>query len=122
MRRIVFEDNLEALRTLPTGSVDLIYIDPPFNTGKTQRRTQLSTIGSSKEIESGLEAAVTEPSNSGQDNSATDSKTTQRSWSRDWSKPTGSWHRTGRSIFISTTGRSTCAGCCWMSCSDRRIF
>lgn len=46
MRRIVFEDNLEALRTLPTGSVDLIYIDPPFNTGKTQRRTQLSTIGS----------------------------------------------------------------------------
>jgi site-specific DNA-methyltransferase (adenine-specific) len=39
--KIVFGDNLEALKTLGDGSVDLIYIDPPFNTGKQQARTQI---------------------------------------------------------------------------------
>ncbi|MGH2615521.1 MAG: DNA-methyltransferase [Thermomicrobiales bacterium] len=34
------------LQTLPSGSVNLIYIDPPFNTGKTQRREQIRTIAS----------------------------------------------------------------------------
>jgi site-specific DNA-methyltransferase (adenine-specific) len=37
-------DNLAVLATLPAGSIDLIYIDPPFNTGHAQRRTQLSTV------------------------------------------------------------------------------
>lgn len=37
-------DNLELLRSLPAGSVDLIYIDPPFNTGKTQQRTQIAAV------------------------------------------------------------------------------
>lgn len=36
-------DNLDVLRSLPSGSVDLIYIDPPFNTRKTQKRTVVST-------------------------------------------------------------------------------
>jgi site-specific DNA-methyltransferase (adenine-specific) len=40
---IYFGDNLEILRTLTSASVDLIYIDPPFNTGKTQQRTQIKT-------------------------------------------------------------------------------
>ena len=44
--RIYFGDNLEVLRTLPNGSIDLIYIDPPFNTGKIQKRTQIKTIRS----------------------------------------------------------------------------
>ncbi|MDA0351231.1 MAG: site-specific DNA-methyltransferase [Chloroflexi bacterium] len=39
MRRIVLADNLEVLRSLPDASIDLIYLDPPFNTGRTQRRT-----------------------------------------------------------------------------------
>jgi len=34
-------DNLPALRLLPSELVDLIYIDPPFNTGKIQRRKAL---------------------------------------------------------------------------------
>ncbi len=34
-------DNLDLLRQLPDESVDLIYIDPPFNTGKQQARTQI---------------------------------------------------------------------------------
>ena len=41
---IYFGDNLAVLRELPDSSVDLIYIDPPFNTGKVQNRTQISTI------------------------------------------------------------------------------
>ncbi|MFZ3080495.1 MAG: DNA methyltransferase [Bellilinea sp.] len=41
--RIYFGDNLSILRTLPAESVELIYIDPPFNTGKTQARTQIKT-------------------------------------------------------------------------------
>lgn len=40
---IYFAENLEVLRALPAASVDLIYIDPPFNTGKVQKRTQLKT-------------------------------------------------------------------------------
>jgi site-specific DNA-methyltransferase (adenine-specific) len=41
---IYFGDNLEILPTFPAASFDLIYIDPPFNTGKTQARTQLQTV------------------------------------------------------------------------------
>lgn len=41
--RVVFGDNLPVLELIPDGSVDLIYIDPPFNTGKTQSRTQIRT-------------------------------------------------------------------------------
>lgn len=41
--RIIFGDNLPVLRSLSSDSVNLIYIDPPFNTGKTQARTQMKT-------------------------------------------------------------------------------
>jgi site-specific DNA-methyltransferase (adenine-specific) len=44
VNRIIFGDNLEALRAMPSGSVQLIYIDPPFNTGKPQERTALRTV------------------------------------------------------------------------------
>lgn len=37
-------DNLTVLSGLPEACVDLIYIDPPFNTGKAQARTVLSTV------------------------------------------------------------------------------
>ena len=41
---IYLADNLDVLRATPDGSVQLIYIDPPFNTGKVQQRTQIKTI------------------------------------------------------------------------------
>jgi site-specific DNA-methyltransferase (adenine-specific) len=41
---IHFGDNLDVLARLPDGAVDLIYIDPPFNTGKVQARTRLATV------------------------------------------------------------------------------
>jgi site-specific DNA-methyltransferase (adenine-specific) len=44
--RIYFADNLPVLQSLPSESIDLIYIDPPFNTGKTQARTQIKTVRS----------------------------------------------------------------------------
>ena len=43
MLRIVLEDNLKVLRTLGPGSIDLIYVDPPFNTGRSQTRVALRT-------------------------------------------------------------------------------
>ena len=43
MLRIVLADNLQVLRALEPGSIDLIYIDPPFNTGRTQTRVALRT-------------------------------------------------------------------------------
>ena len=41
--RIILADNLDILPDLESGSVPLIYIDPPFNTGREQRRTRLRT-------------------------------------------------------------------------------
>jgi site-specific DNA-methyltransferase (adenine-specific) len=43
LQRIYFGDNLPILRSMLSESVDLIYIDPPFSTGRTQARTQLRT-------------------------------------------------------------------------------
>lgn len=39
--RVIQADNLPVLKSLPDGWVDLIYIDPPFNTGKKQARTRI---------------------------------------------------------------------------------
>ena len=44
MNKIIHSDNLPVLKGLPTGSVPLIYIDPPFNTGKRQARTRMKTV------------------------------------------------------------------------------
>jgi len=37
-------DNLPLLRAMADSLVDLIYIDPPFNTGRVQARTQVVTV------------------------------------------------------------------------------
>ena len=41
--RIVHSDNLPVLREMAAESVDLIYVDPPFNTGKAQQHTRIKT-------------------------------------------------------------------------------
>jgi site-specific DNA-methyltransferase (adenine-specific) len=46
MNKIFFGDNLPILQSLSSESVELIYIDPPFNTGKNQQRTQIKTTRS----------------------------------------------------------------------------
>jgi len=37
-------DNLPIMQAMPSGTIDLIYVDPPFNTGKKQVRTQIATV------------------------------------------------------------------------------
>ena len=44
VHRILLADNLAVLPTMPEASIDLIYIDPPFNTGKAQQRRTLRTV------------------------------------------------------------------------------
>jgi site-specific DNA-methyltransferase (adenine-specific) len=41
---IIYGDNLPTLKEMPSSSIPLIYIDPPFNTGKTQVRHRIATI------------------------------------------------------------------------------
>ena len=53
--KIYFGDNLPILRTLPDASIQLIYIDPPFNTGRKQSRQQLRTIESNKGDRTGFQ-------------------------------------------------------------------
>ncbi len=47
--QVIEADNLSALKTIPDASVQLIYIDPPFNTGRKQTRGASTT----KRTESG---------------------------------------------------------------------
>ena len=41
---VVAGDNATALAKLPDGAFDLIYMDPPFNTGRAQARRSLSVV------------------------------------------------------------------------------
>jgi len=43
MNRIVLSDSLDALISMPDQCVDLVYVDPPFNTGKARSHTPLTT-------------------------------------------------------------------------------
>jgi len=55
MNTIYFGDNLPVLQSLPSGSARLIYIDPPFNTGKQQARAQLKTVRSANGDRTGFQ-------------------------------------------------------------------
>ena len=54
MNRIVQGDNLAVLPTLPRERVRLVYIDPPFNTGRTQSRERIKVRASSEGERSGF--------------------------------------------------------------------
>jgi site-specific DNA-methyltransferase (adenine-specific) len=43
---VIKSDNLLVSKALPDGSIDLIYIDPPFNTGKVQTRQVMKNVRS----------------------------------------------------------------------------
>jgi site-specific DNA-methyltransferase (adenine-specific) len=40
---LYFGDNLTVLKQIPDSSVPLVYIDPPFNTGREQQRSKVTT-------------------------------------------------------------------------------
>jgi site-specific DNA-methyltransferase (adenine-specific) len=42
--RIDLADNLRVLDAIPDASVDLVYVDPPFNTGKRQERRRMRVV------------------------------------------------------------------------------
>jgi site-specific DNA-methyltransferase (adenine-specific) len=44
MNRIVHGENLTVLREMEAESAELIYVDPPFNTGRRQARRQIKTV------------------------------------------------------------------------------
>ena len=44
MNQVWFGDNLPILKQLPNATFPLIYIDPPFNTGKARNYTRLETV------------------------------------------------------------------------------
>jgi len=51
MKRILLGDNAKLLPTLPSGFARLIYIDPPFNTGRVQKRDRMRVVRSEGEGE-----------------------------------------------------------------------
>jgi site-specific DNA-methyltransferase (adenine-specific) len=46
MRQLILGDNAAVLPALPAGFARLVYIDPPFNTGKVQRRDRMRVTAS----------------------------------------------------------------------------
>ena len=44
VRRIVFGENLDYLKRTPGETFSLVYVDPPFNTGRRQTRTRIRTV------------------------------------------------------------------------------
>ena len=44
VRKVILADNIDALAALPDDGVDLIYVDPPFNTGRTQSRKSIRAV------------------------------------------------------------------------------
>lgn len=57
--KIILGDNARVLQTLPDGFARLLYIDPPFNTGKAQKRDRmkvraLSSAGSAEASRAGF--------------------------------------------------------------------
>ena len=44
MRKVVFGDNLEVLARTPSECAGLVYIDPPFNTGRARTRTSTRSV------------------------------------------------------------------------------
>ena len=40
---LYFGDNLAVLKLIPDSSIQLVYIDPPFNTGREQQRSKVTT-------------------------------------------------------------------------------
>jgi hypothetical protein len=51
---VIEGNNLEVLATLPDESVTLIYIDPPFNTGREQSRSKVTSVLAADDSTKGL--------------------------------------------------------------------
>ena len=54
---VLLDDNLSVLANIPDSSVQLVYIDPPFNTGKVQKRESIKTVRSETGSRTGFKGA-----------------------------------------------------------------
>ncbi|MDJ0333767.1 site-specific DNA-methyltransferase [Salinibacterium sp. G-O1] len=52
---VIHGDNLPVIAALPDESFRLIYLDPPFNTGRTQTRTSIKTVRSTNGVRTGFQ-------------------------------------------------------------------
>jgi site-specific DNA-methyltransferase (adenine-specific) len=57
---VFLADNLSVLSQIESGSVQLVYIDPPFNTGKVQKRDSIRTVRSEGGSRIGFKGATYE--------------------------------------------------------------
>ena len=55
VNKVYLGDNLPILRKIRSGTIPLIYIDPPFNTGKVQSRTRIRTERSTRGDRTGFQ-------------------------------------------------------------------
>ena len=44
--RVIHGDNLDVIRELPDAAFTLVYLDPPFNTGRSQGRRSTTSVRS----------------------------------------------------------------------------
>ena len=113
---IIEGENLDVLPPLPDGAFDLIYIDPPFNTGKPQVRRTLEVVAGRRARRASA-AAATPRGCWARCPTTTPSTTTSRSCARAWSTRGGCSPSTGRSTSTSTRARRTTSRSCSTSSS-----
>ena len=80
--QVLLGDNLEILPAFDDGSFQLVYADPPFNTGRRQRRLTLATDAWPTATATASAGAATRPASSASPRSPTPSTTTSASSSR----------------------------------------
>ncbi|BAS09950.1 hypothetical protein AHiyo4_33720 [Arthrobacter sp. Hiyo4] len=105
---VVHADNAEFLPSLPDGAFTLIYVDPPFNTGRVQKRQEtrmvLNTDGDGDRV--GFKGVPTTPSRAPCTGTMTPSVITGHSWNPGSWRPGGCWPTTARCTSTWITGRS----------------
>ncbi|GAA1058649.1 DNA-methyltransferase [Agromyces bracchium] len=62
--RVIHADNLDVLRSFPDGRFTLVYLDPPFNTGRSQARQSLRHVRQGGADAAADEASVADPARS----------------------------------------------------------
>ena len=117
---VIWGENLPVLERLPAGAFDLVYLDPPFNTGRSQARRSLATTADpdgqrigfgGRRYRTELLGRLSYDDQFGDYLSFLEPRL---------ARPASCWRPTARSTSTSTTGRRTTASCCWTRCSGAR--
>ena len=105
--QILLGDNMELLPSFPDGSFQLIYIDPPFNTGRPQRRQRLRTVADPDGDRTGYAGRRYRSEHVPSPAYATATTTTSVSWSRGCGRRGGCSTPPARSTSTSTRASRT---------------